>query len=123
MRSTAGDRHTYGTGGASRRRASSRWLGGEWSPWFLEKKEDAKASMADYGDAAGWEKQQMKTFTAWVNMYLQRSKDVTPVVNIVTDFSEGIRLIKLLDNILEVRLRCRALGRSGPASFCCVLGV
>lgn len=72
-------------------------------PWFLEKKEDAKASMADYGDAAGWEKQQMKTFTAWVNMYLQRSKDVAPVVNIVTDFSEGIRLIKLLDNILEVR--------------------
>jgi len=28
---------------------------------------------------------------------------VTPVVNIVSDFSEGIRLIKLLDNILEVR--------------------
>eukprot|EP01046_Picozoa_sp_COSAG06_P027179 COSAG06_NODE_2384_length_6974_cov_117.412655_1_plen_65_part_00 len=32
--------------------------------------------MADYGDAAGWEKQQMKTFTAWVNMYISRSKDV-----------------------------------------------
>ena len=33
-------------------------------------------AMADYGDAAGWERQQMKTFTAWVNMYLGRSKDV-----------------------------------------------
>lgn len=32
--------------------------------------------MADYGDAAGWEKQQMKTFTAWVNMYIARSKEV-----------------------------------------------
>ena len=28
---------------------------------------------------------------------------VTPVVSIVQDFSEGIRLIKLLDHILEVR--------------------
>ena len=71
----------------------------------------------------------MKTFTAWVNMYLGRSKEVgsacsarggsgrgagaltrrwcgcvqvTPVVSIVQDFSEGIRLIKLLDHILEV---------------------
>eukprot|EP01046_Picozoa_sp_COSAG06_P105079 COSAG06_NODE_51305_length_313_cov_0.705607_1_plen_38_part_10 len=36
--------------------------------------------MADYGDAAGWEKQQMKTFTAWVNMYLGRSKDVSSLM-------------------------------------------
>ena len=36
---------------------------------------------------------------------------VTPVVNIVSDFSEGIRLIKLVDNILEVRRR----GRLDPA--------
>ena len=37
---------------------------------------------------------------------------VTPVVNIVSDFSEGIRLIKLVDNILEVRRR----GRLDPAN-------
>ena len=30
-------------------------------------------------------------------------RQVTPVVNIVQDFSDGIRLIKLLDHILEVR--------------------
>eukprot|EP01043_Picozoa_sp_COSAG02_P072634 COSAG02_NODE_13771_length_1350_cov_1.593925_1_plen_34_part_01 len=28
---------------------------------------EGEGAMADYGDAAGWEKQQMKTFTAWVN--------------------------------------------------------
>jgi hypothetical protein len=47
---------------------------------------------------------------------------VTPVVNIVSDFSEGIRLIKLLDNILEVRLRrlppSPALTRSDASSVC-----
>ena len=29
-----------------------------------------------YGEPADWERQQIKTFTAWVNMYLSRSKEV-----------------------------------------------
>ena len=57
------------------------------------------AGMGD--EPADWEKQQIKTFTAWVNMYIVRSKECTPVTNIVTDFADGIRLIKLVDNILE----------------------
>jgi len=39
----------------------------------------------DYGDAAGWERQQMKTFTAWVNMYLGRSKEVGLLARLCRD--------------------------------------
>jgi|EP01047_Picozoa_sp_COSAG01_P065361 hypothetical protein len=71
---------------------------------------DPYAQADPYGEPADWERQQIKTFTAWVNMYLSRSKEVSPVMQLLTDFGDGIRLIKLVDNILEVRWRAATRG-------------
>ena len=48
-----------------------------------------------------WEVQQIKVFTNWCNMYIARSSGITPLMDINRDFSDGTRLIVLLDNILE----------------------
>eukprot|EP00124_Ichthyophonus_hoferi_P002835 Ihof_evm6s213 gene=Ihof_evmTU6s213 len=46
---------------------------------------------------AQWERQQVKSFTAWVNGYLTKVGD--PVDQIATGFSDGRRLLKLLQVI------------------------
>jgi hypothetical protein len=68
----------------------------------------------DYGDAAGWEKQQMKTFTAWVNMYISRSKDVRGLCLFrlfVSPFSRGRWTRASPQACLRTPLTLRALRR------------
>jgi len=46
-----------------------------------------------------WEASQIKTFTAWVNYHLSSRK--IHVDNICTDFSDGVKLINLLEVIYK----------------------
>uniref|UniRef100_A0A095APD6 Alpha-actinin-2 n=1 Tax=Schistosoma haematobium TaxID=6185 RepID=A0A095APD6_SCHHA len=46
-----------------------------------------------------WEIQQKKTFTAWCNSYLRKVK--CSIENIEEDFTDGLKLIQLLETLSE----------------------
>eukprot|EP00052_Salpingoeca_macrocollata_P018860 m.155408 g.155408 ORF g.155408 m.155408 type:complete len:878 (-) comp20807_c8_seq1:31-2664(-) len=74
----------------------------------------SKASQADVDDGANlmddqWQKQQQKTFTAWVNSHLRKVN--VHVDDVQTDFCDGHNLIKLLEIISEDTLAKPAKGK------------
>lgn len=68
----------------------------------LEEEEEMPLAEKDLADDAPWKRIQQNTFTRWCNEHLRVCKK--QLVNLETDFGDGLRLIALVEVLSHKRI-------------------